>query len=199
MVNYKELIKFFLFKEAGVKPEYLNLPFEEAFAHAVKSGYADDPVDRGGATMCGVTIATYTEYCRRKGRTKPTKAQLRNLTAAEWLDIFITMFWNSWKADQIKSQPIANILVDWVWASGPGVGIKTPQRILGVKADGIVGPKTLAALNSQDPEKLFGIIHQARINHIEAFVKSKPAQKRFYNGWMNRINSITYEGLKIEI
>jgi len=27
-------------------------------------------------------------------------------------------FWDKWKADLIKDQSIANILVDWVWGSG---------------------------------------------------------------------------------
>ena len=36
-------------------------------------------------------------------------------------------------------------LVDWVWGSGVW-GLKIPQDMLGVKADGQVGPKTLAVL-----------------------------------------------------
>ena len=36
-------------------------------------------------------------------------------------------YWDRWKADDIKSQSVANILVDWVWASGAH-GIKIPQR-----------------------------------------------------------------------
>lgn len=62
-------------------------------------------------------------------------------------------YWNRWRADEILNQSVANILVDWVWASGTH-GIKRPQRILGVTADGIVGPKTLAAVNSMDPMEL---------------------------------------------
>ena len=79
------------------------------------------------------------------------------MTDGEWLDILKTMFWDRWQADKIKSQKLANILVDWVWGSGV-YGIKIPQRILGVKQDGIVGDETLKALNAQDPDKLFQAI-----------------------------------------
>lgn len=46
-----------------------------------EGGWANDPLDQGGATMKGVTIGTYTEYCRRKGR---PPEQLRNISEAEW-------------------------------------------------------------------------------------------------------------------
>ncbi|MCM1222880.1 MAG: hypothetical protein NC548_51320, partial [Lachnospiraceae bacterium] len=92
------------------------------------------------------------------------------------------------------SQPLANILVDWVWASGTN-GIKIPQRILGVTADGIVGPKTLAALNAADPKKLFQQIHNARVNFIEDIIRRNPSQKKFRKGWLRRIDAITFDGL----
>ena len=51
------------------------------------------------------------------------------------------MYWDRWKADEIKSQSIADILVDWIWASEMH-GIKIPHDLVGVIPDGIVGPKT---------------------------------------------------------
>lgn len=80
----------------------------------------------------------------------------------EWTDILRTYYWNRWKADQIENQSIANILVDWVWASGVH-GIKKPQSLLGVTADGIVGKATLAAINGYPSQhELFDKIKQAR-------------------------------------
>ena len=64
------------------------------------------------------------------------------------------MYWDRWKADEIKSLSIADIRVDGIWASGVH-GIKIPQDLLGVIPDGIVGPKTLAAVNSRNPRELF--------------------------------------------
>lgn len=173
-----------------------------------EGGFVNDPADRGGATNMGVTIGTFEVYCRRKGYPRPTVERLKKLTPSEWTDILKTMYWDRWQADKIKSQKVANILVDWVWGSGVH-GIKIPQRILGVEADGIVGEKTLQALNAQDPDKLFQEIYEARrkfllditeesINRYEAKIGRKATEeellrhtnKRFLRGWNNRLEDI---------
>ncbi len=97
-----------------------------------------------------------------------------------------------WQADRIVSQSLADILVDWLWASGV-YGITRPQKILGVEPDGIVGEKTLAALNSQRPEPLFLQIKAARIAFVEGIVRNNPSQKVFLQGWKNRIYDLNYE------
>ena len=208
MADVEKLVPFILYYEAGgaqscfktvggrkVYDPSLLTP-EQQFLECRKTGLANDPDDRGGLTMCGVTYATYATYCNRRNKKAPTNG-LRNLSYAEWLDILKTMFWDRWKADQIENQALANILVDWVWASGI-TGIKRPQRILKVEADGIVGPKTLAALNSRAPEELFAELHKDRIAHVESIVQKSPSQKKFLKGWKRRINAITFSGLKYE-
>lgn len=156
-----------------------------------EGGWANDPLDQGGATMKGVAIGTYTEYCHRKGRPTPTPEQLRNISEAEWQEIFKTMYWDRWQADRITNQSVANILVDWVWASGIH-GIKIPQRLLGVLEDGVVGEKTLAALNAQNPTQCFERIKAERIKFVEDIIRRKPDQVRFIKGWKNRINEFRF-------
>ena len=95
-----------------------------------EGGFVNDPDDLGGATNMGVTIGTYTEYCKKKGRPTPMVEDLKDLSNEEWTDILKSLYWDRWKADQIQNQSIANILVDWVWASGI-YGIKKPQAVLG--------------------------------------------------------------------
>ena len=168
MADYKKLIPFILRWEGG---------------------FANDPADRGGATMKGITIGTFTTYRKSKRKPTPTVTDLKNISDQEWGDVFKSLFWDKWYADNIKSQSIANILVDWVWASGK-YGITIPQRILGVAQDGVVGPKTLEALNARDADKLFAQLKQARINFVETIVKRNPSQKKFINGWKRRIYAI---------
>ena len=129
----------------------------------------------------------------KKGYSKPTVERLKNLTKEEWTEILKTMYWDRWKADEIKSQSVADILVDWVWASGAH-GIKIPQRLLGVTVDGIVGPKTIAAVNSRNPRELFDQIKIARFDFIEDICRKRPTNNKFKRGWMNRINDISYVG-----
>lgn len=154
-----------------------------------EGGFVNDPADRGGATNKGVTIATFEAYCKAKSLPRPNVERLKRMTDGEWLDILKTMFWDRWQADKIKSQKLANILVDWVWGSGV-YGIKIPQRILGVKQDGIVGDETLKALNAQDQDKLFQVIYEARKKYLNDITISRPTNKRFLRGWLNRLEDI---------
>lgn len=157
-----------------------------------EGGFVNDPDDLGGATNMGVTIGTYEAYCRKKGYPRPTIERLKNLTKEEWHNIFKSLYWDRWKADDINSQAVANILVDWVWASGVH-GIKRPQKLLGVAADGLVCPKTIAAINAADPKRLFYDIKADRAKFIDEICKARPKNEKYRKGWMNRINAIKYE------
>lgn len=157
-----------------------------------EGGFVNDPDDLGGATNKGITIDTFTEYKKRKGQKAPSVTDLKNISDAEWRDVFKSLYWDRWKADEIKSQAVANILVDWVWASGSH-GIKRPQRLLGVKADGIVGEQTIAALNAMDAATLFKMIKDDRAKFIDEICKARPKNEKYRKGWMNRINAIRYE------
>lgn len=158
-----------------------------------EGGWVDDPDDLGQETNKGVTLKTYKAYCRRKGYPVPTVERLKNLTDEQFCDILKTMYWDTCKADFIESQSVANAIVDWAWNSGTGTAVKEVQKVLGVKADGIVGNITLSAINSQSPLPLFGKIQQARLAYLERICKARPANNKFMRGWCNRVNSLVYE------
>ena len=152
-----------------------------------EGGYASDPADTdGGCTMKGITINTYRAYF---GKSK-TCRDLRNISDAQWHSIFIQRYWNKWSGDAIKSQAIANLLVDWLWTSGV-YGIKFPQRILGVVDDGVVGPRTIAAINNYPNQKeLFQKLWNRRKKHFESLASG--AKKKFLKGWLRRLSDFTY-------
>lgn len=158
-----------------------------------EGGFVNDPDDLGGATNKGVTFGTYKQYRKNKGMSEPTIEDLKNITDAEWTEIFKTMYWDRWQADRINNQSVANILVDWVWASGV-YGIKRPQKLLGVTVDGIVGEKTLSALNEKDPMEIYFAIKNDRIRYIDEICKARPANEKFRKGWLNRIDDLNFEG-----
>lgn len=118
--------------------------------------------------------------------------QLKHITDEQWLHIFKSGYWDKWKADDIENQSIADIVVDWAWASGTVTSIKQVQKILGVAVDGIVGNDTLTAINIAGQRSLFVKIHNKRIEFVENIVKRDPSQARFLKGWKNRINSLTF-------
>jgi len=192
MAKVESVVPFILKWETGTTG--IGLTNEQLFEKAELKGFANDPDDLGGATMCGVTLATFTEYCRRKGYPRPTIVRLKAITYKEWLEILKTMFWDKWKADQINNESIALILVDWVWGSGK-YGITIPQKVIGVTADGIVGPKTIAAVNAKDPKQLFDLLKKERLAYIERICRSRPTNLKYKRGWLNRLNDIKFKGV----
>lgn len=158
-----------------------------------EGGFVDDPDDRGGATNMGVTIGTYEAYCRRKGYPKPSVERLKNLSMEEWTDILRTMYWDVCKADDIGSQSVANMIVDWAWHSGTGTAIRKVQKVVGVERDGDIGPITLAAINSVSALPLFGMLKAERVRHLKEICRKRPANNKFMKGWMNRVNDIIFE------
>ena len=165
-----------------------NSKILEPFILKWEGGFVYDKDDLGGSTNMGVTLATY----RYVFGIKKTTKDLKRMTRVQWGVIFKKFYWDKWKADDIKDQNVANILVDWIWCSG-SYGIKIPQRVLGVSVDGIVGSKTIAAINARDGRELFDTIKQERKDFIDRICQARPQNRKFKNGWMNRINSLTYE------
>ena len=158
-----------------------------------EGGFVNDPDDLGGATCKGVTYRTYKLYCSRKKRPIPSVGDLKRITDEEFSLILKEMYWDACRADKIQSQGVANAIVDWAWNSGTTTAAKEVQKVLGVKADGIIGDITLSAINSQSPLPLFGKIKAARVKYVERICKSRPENRKFYRGWMNRINDLQYE------
>lgn len=163
------------------------------FLRKWEGGFVNDADDLGGATNMGVTMNTYIEYCNRKGLPVPTVLMLKSLSMVQWRDIVKTMYWDRFKGDDIVSQDVANICVDWLWMSGV-TAIKNVQELIGTKADGVVGAKTIAAINSKSALPLFGMIKEARLNYIEDICRKRPKNEKFRKGWLNRLNDLKFEG-----
>lgn len=150
--------------------------------HSLEKGISNNPHDRGGFTVDGVTLTTFRRYY---GQEK-TEADLRNMTRPQWRHIMKTGYWDVCKADRIEDQRLAEIIVDWCVNSGTA-RIRNVQTILGVRPDGAVGPITLGAINGADRDELYRRIMTAREGWYERIVRNDPTQKRFLKGWMNRL------------
>lgn len=181
----------------------------QPFILSWEGGFVNDPADAGGATNKGVTIGTFRQVF---GKDK-TVADLKAMTDGQWHTIFKRYYWDKWKADHIIDQSVANMVVDWVWASGQN-GITNVQKLLGVAADGVVGQKTLDALNKQDGKELFRKIYEVRKAYYDRIIqasvtkferrigrKATQAEKlrytneRFRKGWLRRLDGIQYGSL----
>ena len=152
-----------------------------------EGGFSNNPADKGGATNRGVTLATFRKFF---GADKGVD-DLKRMTDCQWCQV-MRSYWNNVKADQIRSQSIADLFVDWHINAGTNA-IKRVQRMFGIKADGIVGKVTLSYLNSPNAETIFYRLRDERENYYLDIVKADPSQRVFLNGWLRRAHSFTFE------
>lgn len=158
-----------------------------------EGGYVNDLADKGGPTNKGVTLATWqTNGYDLNGDGKIDEEDLQLINQENLRMILKKHYWDKWRGDEIANQSIANILVDWVWLSGR-YGIVLPQKLLGVKQDGIVGNQTLQAVNGcPNPQVLFEKIKTERRNYLYRICENSPVNKRFLKGWLNRLADFQY-------
>ena len=105
-------------------------------------------------------------------------------------NIYRSEYWNRAKLYDVKSQKIAEEIFVFGVNAGIERAIKLAQQIAGVEPDGIVGPKTLAALNSYN-DKLFDIVFDAgEAEYYESLVRAKKKYAKFENGWLKRARVI---------
>lgn len=155
------------------------------FLLAEEGGWSNHKADTGGATMYGVTQATYNSYRKMAG--KPTQS-VRNITHEEARDLYDKMYWKEARCDRLP-WPISYMVFDAAVNSGPSRGIKWMQEGLKTKADGQVGPNTIRlaneAVDNGDGMAILAII-DARATFLARLVQSKPSQAAFLLGWWRR-------------
>lgn len=198
MADILKLAPIILLWEAGAKYEMTDskgkpytLPLAKQWEYAVKKGYSNRPDDLGGPTFCGITLKTYKAYCKRKWKPTPSVYDLRRITLDIWIDV-LRMFWDKMCADQINNQSVANLCVDNVFNTGASY-IKQIQVVLSVEPDGIVGSKTIAAINGANQRDLFAkLVEKRRLFYLN-LIMAKPGQSSNKNGWMNRLAYYKFE------
>jgi lysozyme family protein len=161
----------------------------------LEGGYSNNPADRGGETVWGITVATARAY----GYTGAMKDMPRSTA----LDIYRTRYWTQPRFDQVNSidATLAAKLLDIGVNMGPATGIKFLQRALNVlnqqakafpdiTVDGGIGPMTLTALQSfyamrgaDGHRVLLGMVaSQQSVRYIE-IAEANPSQEAFEYGW----------------
>lgn len=157
----------------------MQASFEPALGHVlrVEGGFVDHPLDPGGATNLGITHAT---LARWRGR-PVAPADVRALTRAEAAAIYRARFWKAVAADRLPAG-VDLLVFDIAVASGPGRAARMLQQELGVAADGIVGPLTLAAAARARPGTLIAGLTARRLS----FLGRLSTFAVFGRGWRRR-------------
>ncbi|MEG1038919.1 MAG: glycosyl hydrolase 108 family protein [Pseudomonas sp.] len=154
------------------------MTFDEAFTLLLghEGGYSDHKADPGGKTQYGITEAVARAY----GFT----GDMRTLTRDEAKRIYRADYWELVRADELPPQVRYDVF-DGAVNSGVKQSVKWLQRAAGVTDDGIIGPKTLAAVHAMTHERV-----TKRYNgHRLRFMKDLKNWPSFSRGWADRIAS----------
>ena len=150
-----------------------------------EGGWSNHKADTGGATMYGVTQATYNQYRKAKGLSQQS---VRKITKEESRDVYATLYWKAAGCDKLP-WPVSYIVFDAAVNSGPKRGVEWMQAALGLQADGAVGPKTIAVaqkvVREGDGKALLEMVDR-RATFLARLVQGKPSQAAFLLGWWRR-------------
>ena len=151
----------------------------------IEGGYSNNPDDYGGETKYGIAKKYYPEV------------DITTLTQAEALAIYKQDYWDKFRGDLIDNQKIADEMLDiavnmnWERAARflqDAINHLDKEKVNQLKVDGLVGPKTLKAVNlHQYPEAIVKHLNGCQFEHYHARVHEDLTQETFYRGWLRRI------------
>lgn len=155
--------------------ESFDLALKRVLRH--EGGWADHPKDPGGATMKGVTLATF----RRYYGAERTKRDLHRITDGQIAHIYRNGYWVPLACDDLPVG-VDYAAFDAAVNSGPGRAAQWLQWAVGADADGQVGMATLEAVARQRPSITILAQHARRL----AFLRGLRTWRTFGRGWERR-------------
>lgn len=150
-----------------------------------EGGYSDRVQDTGGPTNFGITAATLGAW-RNLGRSA-TRAEVKALKEGEARAIYRSQYITAPRLDQVTNQDLRGLLVDFGVHSGPARAVKALQRAVDVPIDGVLGPKTLAAMNRLDIRGVYRAVLRERGELLAAILQRDKTQLVFAAGWLRRL------------
>lgn len=166
----------------AIRNKFIDLIIES------EGGYVNDPLDRGGATKFGITQKTLNSWTASKGAKAMKVRDLPLITART--------IYRDWYFEPCSTPNLAVTLLifDWGVNSGVATAIMGLQKIVGVKQDGIIGPRTNQAILEYAPrEMLIPRIINRRHEFYAHLVGRDKTQAKFAVGWASRVTRLLTE------
>jgi lysozyme family protein len=185
--------------------------FEKAqgLVKLAEAGYSDDRGDNGNfidvpsggrrfiGTNHGISAPILAKYYKDQGITRLlTKDDMMRLSYKTALKIFKTNYWDAQHLSELSDQDVANVIYDGCVNQGIDAMRSIVRDALeenGVEisdSDVIFSKEVLSKANSVDQESLFNSIKKFR----EDRYRESETFKRHGEGWLNRLNTISYQG-----
>lgn len=146
---------------------------------ANEGGYVDNPADPGGATNFGISQRAYPDL------------DIANLTREQAIDIYYRDYWLKYGLQRLRGE-IAGKMLDLCVNLGPEAAVLCLQRAMRanrgeLEEDGILGPKTLATVNSYaNPVAVLSALRSEAAARYRVEVARRPQSAVFIEGWLRR-------------
>ena len=153
--------------------------FDEAFHHLLghEGGYVNHPDDPGGETNWGVTKVV----ARQHGY----EGLIKDMPVEVAKAVYRKSYWDAVQADNLPPA-IRYAVFDAAVNSGVGTSVRWLQQSVGATPDGVLGPKTLAALNEVNPD---GLLRRMLARRLRAMTDMK-GWPSFSAGWTRRVATL---------
>jgi lysozyme family protein len=164
--------------------------WDECFAMVIKSegGFVNHPKDPGGMTNLGVTRSAWEAFINRK----VTEDEMRALTPEVVKPFYKALYWDRIKGDSLPDG-VDYAAYDLAVNSGPHRAAQYLQQIAGVAADGMIGPKSLEAINACDAKETADAICDMRLD----FLKKLATFDTFGKGWSRRVAEVKAKAISM--
>lgn len=148
------------------------MTFDEAFRRLIghEGGLVDHPADPGGLTKYGISQRSY------------PGEDIRGINLQRAQEIYRRDYWGPAGCDVVPPG-LRFDLFDMAVNAGVGRAVRTLQRAVGQVEDGIIGPRTLQAIQSTPAPRLVARFNGHRLEHMA----SLPTWPAFGRGWARRI------------
>jgi lysozyme family protein len=153
-----------------------------------EGGFVNHPQDPGGMTNLGVTRSAWQGYLNRD----VTEIEMRALTPEVVKPFYKAFYWDRIKGDSLPSG-VDYAAYDLAVNSGPHKSAQYLQEIAGVNVDGMIGPKSLEAIQSCDAEQTADAICDMRLD----FLKRLPTFNTFGKGWSRRVAEVKAKAISM--
>lgn len=151
--------------------------FDEALSFSLKweggDAVTNHPADKGGLTKWGISQAANPDL------------DIANLTYEDAQRIYRERYWVPGGCD-VLPYPVNITHFDACVNHRMSTAVKLLQRGAGALADGVLGPKTLSAVQAMNPHLLAIAMITERERYYRGIVENDPTQAVFLRGWLNR-------------
>lgn len=147
-----------------------------------EGGNDDDPRDPGGRTSRGIIQTEYDAWRTRQGL---PKRDVWTASDAEVRAIYFAEYWKPLACDDLPPG-VDYAVFDYGVNSGIGRSAKQLQIIVGATPDGMIGPKTEAAVAANDSTAVATKLCDERLS----FLQDLRTWRVFGRGWGQRVADV---------